>query len=230
MKSEPSIRIPSPSPVRFRDRREAGRLLARELGGYAGPGTVVLGIPRGGVVIAAEVAGALGADMDIVLSRKLGAPGNPEFAVGSVSEDGKIFTDQATLGYLGVTREYVQEEAARQVAEIHRRVARYRGALPKAPLRGRTVIVTDDGLATGATMQAALWAVRHEDPAKVICAVPVAPDDALRRLAPDADETVCLLVPPVFRAVGLWYLSFEQVEDEEVLAILAKHAASRAKS
>lgn len=228
MESRPRLRILSSSTEPFADRREAGRLLGAQLVDFRGEGTVVLGIPRGGIVVADEVASRLGAAMDIVLARKIGAPGNQELAVASVAEDGRLFADQRILSYLGVERDYLEREKERQMGEMARRVALYRGVEPKVPLAGKTVIVTDDGLATGATMQAALWAVRHDGAGRVVCAVPVAPEDTLRRIAPAADETICLRVPPYFSAVGQFYRHFDQVEDREVLAILAgRRAAGR---
>ncbi len=215
------LRIISQSGEPFIDRAEAGGLLADELKKYRGGGTVVLGIPRGGIVIARRIADKIGASLDIVLSRKLGAPGNPELAIGAVSEDGKLF-----LRYDMISDEearesrYMQDEKARQVSEIKRRIALYRKIHPKISLKGRMVIVTDDGLATGATMQAALWSAKQEAPKKLVAAVPVAPRDTAERLSRDADEMIVLRVPDTFAAVGQFYARFDQVEDEEVLKIL----------
>lgn len=211
-------RIISTDSEPFNDRAEAGRLLAAELSAYKGKGCVVQGIPRGGMVIAMELARLLQADLDIVLSRKLGSPGNPELAIGAVVEGGKLFLHEGMVGL--ADKEYVEKEKARQLAEIERRVAIFRAVHPKVGLVGRIVIITDDGLATGATMQAAAWAIRQEGPKKLIVAVPVAPKDTVMRLAGDADEIVVLRAPLFFAAVSQFYVHFDQVEDEEVLSIL----------
>lgn len=208
----------------FRDRNEAGRLLSRELQAYSGPDTVVLGIPRGGVVMAQILANAIGARMDIVLSRKLGAPGNPELAIGAVGEDGRVFLNREIASWTAADDDYILEEKRRQFEEIARRIARYRAVRPKASLEGRRVIVTDDGVATGATMQAALWAARRESPKLLVAALPVGPKDTIERLARDADELVCLRVPHFFQAVGQFYDRFDQIDDDEVLRILEEEA------
>lgn len=214
------LRIVSDSEEPFRDRLEAAGLLAAELKKYSGKSTIVLGIPRGGVVIASEIARMLSADLDIVLSRKLGAPGNPELAIGAVTESGKIFFNEMISSEELSVSEYVKAEKDKQIAEIKRRIARYRAVYPKVPLCGRDVIITDDGLATGATMRSALWAARQEKPGKLIAAIPVSPPETARRLTSDADEVICLRAPLFFGAVGQFYKKFDQVEDEEVLSIL----------
>lgn len=214
------LRKLSNSPELFENRAEAGRLLARQLETYKPRRPVVLGIPRGGVVVACELAAALDGDMDIDVVRKLGAPGNPELAIGAVAEDGKVFLDKALAAAVGADANYIQQEVALARGEIARRSALYRTAGPKASLAGRVVIVADDGVATGATMQAALWAARLEAPQTVVAAIPVGPPDTLERLAQDADEVICLRVPPFFQAVGQFYDRFEQVSDEEVLELL----------
>jgi putative phosphoribosyl transferase len=187
----------------------------------------VLGIPRGGVVIAAEIADCLAAELDIVLSRKIGAPGNPELAIGAVSEDGRLFLDERLTARLGVSREFIARQQAGQLEEIGRRVALFRASRPKVPLRDRIVIIADDGLATGATMQAALWAVRRDRPGSVIVAVPVGAAETVERLAASADELLCLRAPEDFGAVGRFYRQFDQVSDEEVLEILEEHQAAK---
>lgn len=214
------VHILSNSGERFKDRREAGRLLGVELKKEHGLDTIVLGIPRGGIVVAVEVAKTLDAHLDIVLSRKLGAPFNPELAVGAVSEDGKVFLNENVVASLGVDDYYIQKEKAHQILEIKRRIELYRKFLPKVPLKGKIVIVTDDGVATGATMQAALWAARQEQPKKLIAALPVGPPETIEMLAGDADETLCLRAPEFFAAVGQFYLQFGQVEDEELTEVL----------
>ena len=215
-----SLRIVSRSSQRFRDRAEAGALLAAELGQYRGKKAVVLGIPRGGMVIADELARALGAEVDIVLAHKLRTPGQAELAMGSVSEDGKLFLNMEVVQGLGIEEAYVQQEKERQMAEIARRTELFRRVRPKVDLAGRTVIVTDDGVATGATTQAAFWAVRLEKPARLVAALPVGPEDTIARLANDVDEMVCLRTPPFFSAVGQFYQRFEPVDDQDVLKIL----------
>ncbi|MDP2730961.1 MAG: phosphoribosyltransferase family protein [Dehalococcoidales bacterium] len=219
-KSTAQLRILSRSDVQFADREEAGRLLAVQLSEYRGQNAVVLGIPRGGIIVAREVARALDAELDIVLAHKLRTPGYEELAMGSVAEDGKLFINRDVAEKLGVGEAYIQQEKARQMAEIKRRTELFRRARPRVPLKGRTVIVTDDGVATGATTQAALWAVRLEQPQKLIAAIPVGPEDTIRRLAGDVDEMLCLRAPPLFAAVGQFYQQFYPVEDEDVLRIL----------
>ncbi len=207
----------------FRDRAEAGRLLGRELK-HLVPGNLlnplILGIPRGGLVIAKEIADELNADLDLVISRKLGAPHNPELAIGAVGEDGELFMHNWLVSELRITRSYIESERDRQLLEISRRKARYREILPRAGIEGRNIIVTDDGVATGATFQAALWTVRHENPAGLIAALPVAPEEAILRLAADADEIICLRCPDLFSAVGQFYFNFSQTSDDEVIQIL----------
>lgn len=208
----------------FRDRVEAGRLLGEELEGRNLPRAVVLGIPRGGVIVAREVARAIGADLDVLIARKLGAPGNPELAIGAVAENGRIFIDKRLALMVGADDAYVEREKEEQLQEIARRAERYREVRPKVALAERPVIVTDDGVATGATVQAALRAVRQEAPTRVILALPVGPEDSLRRLAEEADEVLCLRVPAFFAAVGQFYERFTQTADEELLEILEEEA------
>jgi predicted phosphoribosyltransferase len=212
---------------------EAGDLLAHQLENvkireskFQIP-LVVLGVPRGGVVVAREIAHALQADLDMVLAHKLGAPGNPELAIGAVCEDGKLFLDEEISSYMGVDDDYIKREKSRQLQEIARRVKRYRSVLPKIPLAGRVAIVTDDGVATGATLQAALWAVRQENPKKIVAALPVGPQETLEKLSRDADETICLQAPPFFSAISQFYSYFNQVEDEELLEILQEESKRR---
>ncbi len=211
----------------FRDRVQAGRLLADVLAELKGQKAVVLGIPRGGVIIAREMARALDADLDVVLSRKLGAPGQSELAMGSISEDGNIFLNDEIVRALGATSRYIEQEKAHEMMEINRRSQLFRKTLPKIPLNGRVVVVTDDGIATGATMQAALWAVRQEKPCSLIVAVPVASGEALEKVSEAADQTICLRQPPNFFAVGQFFTRFYQVEDEDVLKIMEEEALRR---
>jgi putative phosphoribosyl transferase len=203
----------------FADRRDAGRRLAAALAHLRDRRPVVLAVPRGGVVIGRQVADQLQAPMDIIVPRKLRAPFNPELAVGAVAEGGAVFVDEATAR--GVSRAYLDTEIAAQQQEIERRVQVYRAGRPIPDLAGRTAIVVDDGIATGATLVAALRAVRALGPAHLVAAVPVAPPEGVARLAQEADEVVCLFAPAVFYAVGQFYDDFRQVEDDEVIALLA---------
>lgn len=221
-----SLRIVSRSGQRLHDRREAGRLLAAEMSAYRGKSAVVLGIPRGGMVVAAELARAIEADLDIVLAHKLRTPGQAELALGSVSEDGKLFLNLDVVQALNIGEGYIQEEKARQMDEIGRRTGLFRRVRRKVDLAGRIVIVTDDGVATGATTQAALWAVRLEKPARLVAAIPVGPEETIVRLTGDVDEMVCLRTPPFFSAVGQFYDSFDAVDDEDVLALLGESAGN----
>ncbi len=219
-KATAQLRILSYSSAPFADREEAGRLLAEELSEYRGRKAVVLGIPRGGIIVAREIARQLDAELDIVLAHKLRTPGQEELAMGSVAEDGRLFLIKEVVGEFAVTEAYIQQEKTRQLAEIKRRTKLIRQVRLKIPLKGRIVIVTDDGVATGATTQAALWAVRLEQPEKLIAAMPVGPEDTIRRLAEDVDEMLCLRTPPLFAAVGQFYRQFYPVEDEDMLEIL----------
>ncbi len=207
--------------MQFRDRYEAGERLAEALADLKGrPDLLVLGIPRGGVVVASVVARALGAPLDVVISRKIGAPDNPELAIGAVASGGARVLDARLIRMLDVPRRYVEAEMARQETEIARREAVFRGDRPPLEVAGRTVIVVDDGIATGATTVATLRALRQKNPAALILAVPVAPRQAIKRLQREADRVVCLLTPRLFWAVGLYYAYFEQTTDEEVINLL----------
>jgi len=204
----------------YRDRVDAGARLAERLDRFRSEHPVVLGIARGGVPVAAEVAGRLGADLDVIVARKLGAPGHEEFAIGAVTADGGRFLDQDTVRALAIDEGYVQQITAREMAEAPRREERFRGPLGPVELGGRTVILVDDGLATGATMRAAARAVRARGPARLVVAVPVGAVEAVAALASEADEVVCPALPEPFIAIGLHYGDFSQVEDTEVLDLL----------
>lgn len=214
------LRVVSYSDESFEDRKEAGRLLAGALNEFRAKDTVVLGIPRGGMVVAGEIARLLSAKLDIALSRKLGAPGNPELAIGSISESGRLFLNDDLAFRVGADKEYIEAEKSRQLAEIKGRIRRFRGVKEKVPLKGKTVILTDDGVATGATMQAALWDARQENPERLIAAIPVGAKESLEALVERADELIALRVPEYLGAIGQFYLNFEQTSDEEVLEIL----------
>ena len=216
----PKLRIVSRSSEPVRDRHEAGRLLGLELSSLRGQGAVVLGIPRGGVIVACELARALDAELDVVLSRKLRTPGHWELAMGSVAEDGRVFLNEMVLKDSGISQASIAQEKAAQVAEIARRSELIRHVRPKVSLQGRLAIITDDGVATGATTLAAIWAARQEHPKKLIAAIPVGSENTVIRLADEVDEMICLRAPPFFDAVGQFYMRFGPVEDEEVLEIL----------
>ena len=218
----------------FRDREDAAQRLVERLQGYAGQNPLVLGIPRGGVVIASILARALKGDFDVVLTRKLGAPGNPELAMGAIDESGNIHLNLSIVSILKITEEMIEQERQAQLELIKRRAESYRRIYPKIPLEGRIVIITDDGIATGATMKAAIdtaKAARVADPSalgKLVVALPVGPPDRVGELEEDVDDMVCLLTPPGFQAVGQFYDSFLQVEDEDVERILGDFARTRA--
>jgi predicted phosphoribosyltransferase len=210
----------------FRDRAEAGQRLGRHLRDrldVRGDEVVVLGIPRGGVVVARPVADALEAPLDVTIPRKIGAPGNPELAVGAMAlADGEeiVVVDERSLGWLNVPREYVKEEAARQRQEIERRLAAYRQGRPAVPIAGRTVVVVDDGIATGLTARAALAALERQRPRRLLLAVPVAPPETVREFQGRGLTVEALETPSPFHAVGRFYSDFEPVEDDDVRAVL----------
>jgi putative phosphoribosyl transferase len=206
----------------YSTREQAGRMLARRLMPHAAHDVVVLGVPRGGLPVAKEVADALGAPLDVVVVRKLGAPGQPELGIGAVvdGDHPRAIFNQDIIEHLGVSDEYIEAEIARQLKEVNRREAAYRGGRTKVPLAGRTVIVVDDGIATGSSIRAALRGVRRQKPKRLILAVPVAPADTIAALRSDADEIVCLETPADFFAVGQFYRDFHQVTDDEVKMIL----------
>jgi predicted phosphoribosyltransferase len=208
----------------FRDRQDAGQQLADRLKGRPLRRPVVLGIPRGGVVLGAVLAGHLGADLDVVLARKLRAPRQHELALGAISESGEVYLTQLGEEWSGALVEYLAEERQRQAAEIARRARLFRAVRSAVPLAGRSVIVTDDGIATGSTMMAALKVARAQQPLELIVAVPVASPDRLEEVAHCCEETVCLLCPDDFQAIGQFYEDFTQVEDDEVVALLRTFA------
>ena len=202
----------------FADRREAGRKLGAALGER--PGALVLGIPRGGVVVAAEAAPSVRGTLDVVVPRKLGAPGNPELGIGAVAPDGTTVLDDRLVAALAVTGDYIANEVTRQVDEIRRREELYRSGRPALDVTGRDCIVVDDGIATGGTAQVALRSLTRRGARSVVLAIPVAPTSSLERLRSEADEVVCLETPEPFAAVGQWYGYFPQVSDDEVLEAL----------
>ncbi len=206
----------------FSDRVDAGRRLASALGGISFTRGIVLAIPRGGVVVGFEIARALELPLDVIIPHKLGAPDNPELAIGAVAEDGTTILDDNLVTYMGVSQDYIQEEGQRQREEIQRRLKLYRQDIPYPDLKGRDVIVVDDGIATGATMKAALKSVRNRGAASVIVAVPVGPPSTIRELKNLADRVVCLFMPEYFQAIGQFYTDFSQTSDTEVIGLLKR--------
>jgi putative phosphoribosyl transferase len=205
----------------FLDRRDAGRRLAAELAALANERPVIIALPRGGVPVAFEVARALDAPLDILAVRKLGAPGNPELGVGAVAEDGTGVLDPQSAGMLGMTEAMLDATLAQESRELRRRVERYRDGRPSIPVSGRTVIVVDDGLATGLTDLAAVRALRKRSASRIVVAAPVGSGDSVSMLAEEADQVVCLTVPRHLFGVGMWYRDFTPVSDAQVLALLA---------
>jgi putative phosphoribosyl transferase len=212
--------------ARFLDRAEAGRALARALSHYAGrDDVIVLALPRGGVPVGYEVARELGAPLDVFLVRKLGVPGHEELAMGAIASGGVLVLDEGVLRWLDISEQQIQKTLARELDELRRREAAYRDGRPLPNLKGKTVILVDDGLATGASMQAAARAVRRHEPARIVIAVPVASRATCDRFRDEVDEVVCAVTPAPFYAVGNWYEDFSQTTDEEVRELLALNAA-----
>ena len=218
----------------FANRREAGRALARLLAAAlaedasntAAPtprDIAVLGLPRGGVPVAYEIARALGASLDVFLVRKLGTPGHPELAMGAIASGGIRVLNDEVVRALGIRADQIDAVAGREQAELERREAVYRHGRPLPPLNGKTVILVDDGLATGSTMRAAVLAARQQKPARVVVAVPVGAPETCRELRAIADEVICAETPTPFSAVGQWYQDFTQTSDEEVIALLSSN-------
>jgi putative phosphoribosyl transferase len=206
----------------FRNRSEAGRALARRLLRFKDERPVVLALPRGGVPVGFEVAQALDAPLDLVLVRKIGAPFQPELAIGAVVDGGRPETvlNEEMVREFQIPKSYIAEQSARELEEIERRRELYLAGRARAPVEGRTAIVIDDGIATGATMEAALHATRRADPKRLVLATPVAPPDTIERLRAQADEVVCLATPRLFDAIGAFYDDFRQLTDEEVIDLL----------
>ena len=209
----------------FRDRAEAGRLLGSALIAYAGRDDVlVLALPRGGIPVAYEAARTLAAPLDVFVVRKLGAPGNEELAIGAAAPGGICILQEQIIAEMGIAAEAVREIASRAEQERRETEALYRRSLPLHSIGGKVAIVLDDGIATGATMRAAIAALRAEAAKKVVVAVPVAPASTCRELGTLADELICLATPEIFFTVGQWYVNFEQISDEEVFALLEQAA------
>lgn len=205
----------------FHDRAEAGRLLGNALASLKGrKDVIVLAIPRGGVPVGKEVASMIEAPLDIVVTRKIGCPWQPELAVGAVTQDGETIVDDELVAALRIPKDYLRSEAARQVEEIKVREEKYRGRRPFPELQGKTVVIVDDGIATGSTIGAAVRSVRNGRPASIIVAAPVGPPEAVSKLSSMVDRVVCLSTPAYFEAIGEFYEEFEQVDDDTVREIL----------
>lgn len=211
----------------FRDRTEAGRRLAERLQHLRDRDPVVLALPRGGVPVGFEIASALGCPLDVVLVRKIGAPHQPELALGAVvdGEQAETVINEDVAASVGASEDYIEQATRRELEEIERRRQLYRGERPRAEVAGRTAIVVDDGIATGATMRAALIAIRRAGPAHLVLAAPVAPPDTIEKLAREVDEVVCLATPWLFFAIGRFYDDFHQVSDQEVIDLLERAQA-----
>jgi putative phosphoribosyl transferase len=207
----------------FNDRVDAGKRLASALKDFSGKNGIVLAIPRGGVVVGYMIAKALNLPLDVIIPRKIGAPDNPELAIGAVAEDGTAILDQNLIKYLGVSREYITEETERQKQEIGRRLKLYKQDTSYPNLNGLDVIVVDDGIATGSTMKAALASVKNRGAASITVAVPVGPPSTIDELEKIADRVVCLHNPEFFQAIGEFYIDFSQTSDEEVIGLLQEN-------
>lgn len=214
------LNIIETSDLPFGDRIEAGQLLGVALKHLHLQPDIVLGIPRGGVIIAEQLAQILKTELDIVLTRKIGAPQNPELAIGAVGENGYLYLNDALAEATGADDEYIQKIRKHELSNIAQRKNLFRVFRPKIPLKGKTVIITDDGVATGATIQAAIWTAAQEKPKKIIVAIPVGSLSSLERLAQDGTQVICLRAPIDFRALGQFYDNFDQVDDERVQEIL----------
>lgn len=210
------------NPDPYEDRRDAGRALAEKLAPYATAHPVVVGLPRGGVVVAAEVARALKADLDVIIAGKLRAPYNPELAIGAITEDGRVYLNELAIRGLHIKPDYLEKEKKARLGAITERLSLYRKTKKKVSLKGKTVIIADDGLATGATMISAIQAASAEGADRIIVAVPGGPEDSVERIRgmKEVYDVVCPVIPPLFFAVSQLYADFRQVEDEEVLEIL----------
>jgi len=211
----------------FRNRVEAGRKLAMALADYKGKEVVVLGIPRGGVVVASEVARALGAPLDLVVTRKIEAPGEPEYALGAVTQEGDVIMDRQAAESLGASQAYLEDQIRKKREEVKERMERLRGNAPYPELEGKVVIIVDDGIATGSSVGAAVISVKKRKPREIVVAVPVAPADSVKTLSEEGAKVVCLEMPRLFFAIGEFYGNFDQVEDLEVRKILDENAAGR---
>src|ERR687898_744227 len=206
----------------FEDRRDAGRQLAGKLSRFKDERTVVFALPRGGVPVGYEISRSLGAPLDVFVARKLGAPGQPEFGIGAVAPGGVRVLNGNVVERLGIPADYLETVTRKETAEVERRLRHFRGGRPEPEVRGRNVILVDDGLATGVTAQAAVEALRRLEPRRLVLAAPVCAAQTAERLGPEVDELVCLTEPPDLGAIGFWYRNFEQTSDEEVIGLLER--------
>jgi putative phosphoribosyl transferase len=214
--------------ARFRDRREAGQFLAAALDRYRTKNPVVLALPRGGVPVGYEVAVRLDAPLDVLVVRKLGVPGHEELAMGAIAPGGRTLLDKNLIEYLGITPQQIQLATQRELVELERRARTYRDGRPVPDLNDATVLLVDDGLATGSTMRVAVSAIRAQAPGQIVVAVPVGPPDTCAAMRDVADDVVCARTPEPFRGVGMWYEDFEQTTDEEVRELLSAAARESA--
>ncbi len=208
----------------YRDRKDAGRVLARKVSVYSGERPVVLGLPRGGVIVAGEIADGLGWDMDIIVTGKLRSPFNPELAFGAVDEEGRVYLDTKIVDELGISEEYIKKEKDSRLREVRSRIERFRRIKERIPLEGRVCVLVDDGIATGATMFSAIDAVHASNPDRIIVAIPGGPIDTIRKIERNDKvcEVICPVVPPLFYAVSQLYVDFGEVSDEEVAEVLRR--------
>jgi putative phosphoribosyl transferase len=211
----------------YSDRVDAGKRLAAQLQEFKGKNGIVLAIPRGGVVVGYEIAQALNLPLDIIIPHKLGAPDNPELAIGAIAEDGTAILDENLIAYMGVTQGYIEEESERQKKEIQRRLKLYRQGTEAPNFKGQNVILVDDGIATGSTMKAALASLKNRGAASVTVAVPVGPPSTIEELKRQANRVVCPFTPEYFQAIGQFYRDFSQTEDEEVIQLLKENRQIR---
>lgn len=214
--------------TKFRSREEAGRLLADALRPYVEHSAIVVALPRGGVPVGYEVARTFGVPLEVCVVRKIGVPWQPELGMGAVAEGGVVHLSRDTISVAGVSAAEVEAAIDAKRREVEARVRRFRGERARAPLAGRTVILVDDGIATGGTARAAIASIRGDGPRRIVLAAPVAAPDTLAELAPYVDDTVVLLVPSALHAIGIWYDDFEQVSDEEVVRLLGRARAEQA--
>lgn len=211
----------------FKDRKDAGQKLAAELSTYEGQkDSIILGLPRGGVVVAYEVADKLGLPLDIVVPRKIGAPGNEEYAIGAISEDGKPIIDEEAKNMSGASEEYINQTMKKERTEAQRRIKIYRGKRKALELKGKTAILIDDGIATGHTMLAAISSVKAKGAKKIIVAVPISSGESLQKIKKETDKVICLSTPITFIALGQFYQHFDQTKDEEVIKLMKKTFSS----
>ncbi|CAN5594809.1 phosphoribosyltransferase [soil metagenome] len=206
--------------VIFKDRRDAGLRLAGRLSEYRDEDAVILALPRGGVPVGYEVARALNVPLDVFVARKLGAPGQPELAIGAVASGGVRLVNERVVWELGVSEDWIEAVTEKELAEVGRRMRRFRGEKPEPEVGGRTVILVDDGIATGMTVKAAIRAIREKGPRRIVLAVPVCAEVTADALALEVDELICLQTPADLQAIGFWYENFRQLDDEEVIELL----------